>query len=582
MTDGLKDRHREAIIATIAANERVERAVLFGSRATGTYSPSSDVDIALFGDRLTLTDQARLAAILDEIPMAYSVDLVLYDSIRDDALREQIRCDGVEWYADPNDGSDQVTLASATGGGDLSDPLPSDWERSTLGEVCERSGGNIQTGPFGSQLHASDYRPEGIPSIMPQNLGDNRVIEDGIARIGELDASRLRRYLVRKGDIVYSRRGDVEKRALIGSREDGWLCGTGCLRVRLGQNGVDPRYASYYLGHPAVREWIVRHAHGATMPNLNTAILAACPFVVPPPSEQRSIAHVLGTLDDKIELNRRTSATLEAMAQALFKSWFVDFDPVRARMAGRDTGLPKGIADLFADRLLGSVLGQVPEGWDIGTLAEHFEAVKGVSYKGTGLGRDGVPLHNLNSIHEGGGYKYEGIKYYTGDHADRHVVRPGDVIVANTEQGHDRLLIGYAAIVPSRFGDYGIISHHLYRLRPRRSGRLSAPFLHRLLNSPTMHDRVSGYANGTTVNMLAVDAVQMPMLAVPPRTLIDRYDALASEIEHRREQIVEESRTLEVIRERLLPKLLSGVLNAGAVVAHETTCQPVSLEAYVC
>ena len=98
MTDGLKDAHREAIIAVIAANDRVERAVLFGSRATGTNTVTSDVDIALFGDRLTLTHRARLTAALEEIPMAQTVDLLLYDSIQDRALREHIRNEGVEWY----------------------------------------------------------------------------------------------------------------------------------------------------------------------------------------------------------------------------------------------------------------------------------------------------------------------------------------------------------------------------------------------------------------------------------------------------------------------------------------------------
>ena len=136
-----------------------------------------------------------------------------------------------------------------SGGGPLG-LLPPGWECSTLGAVCERGGGNIQTGPFGSQLHASDYRPVGIPSIMPQNLGDNRVIVDGIARIGDRDASRLRRYLVRKGDIVYSRRGDVEKRALIGPCEDGWLCGTGCLRVRPGRERCRSRICLVLLGTP--------------------------------------------------------------------------------------------------------------------------------------------------------------------------------------------------------------------------------------------------------------------------------------------------------------------------------------------
>ena len=101
MTDGLKDEHRAAIITTLAANDRVERAVLFGSRATGTNTMSSDVDIALFGDRLTLTDQARLAAELEEIPMAQSVDLVLHDSVQDPALREHIRRQGFAWYERP-------------------------------------------------------------------------------------------------------------------------------------------------------------------------------------------------------------------------------------------------------------------------------------------------------------------------------------------------------------------------------------------------------------------------------------------------------------------------------------------------
>src|SRR5437016_901661 len=226
--------------------------------------------------------------------------------------------------------------------------VPSSWEQTTLGEACRRSGGDIQTGPFGSQLHASDYVSEGLPSIMPQNIGDNRVIEDSIARINLADAKRLSRYLVREGDIVYSRRGDVEKRALIQVKETGWLCGTGCLRIRFGrEDKVDPSYASYYLGHPNVREWIVRHAHGATMPNLNTAILSSLPFVVPPLADQHVIAHILGTLDNKIELNRRMNETLKAMARAIFKSWFVDFDSVCAKAEGRDPGLPKHIADLF-------------------------------------------------------------------------------------------------------------------------------------------------------------------------------------------------------------------------------------------
>ncbi|MEG6550331.1 restriction endonuclease subunit S [Desulfocurvibacter africanus] len=250
---------------------------------------------------------------------------------------------------------------------ELLGPLPVGWKYLTLGDACSLGSGNIQTGPFGSQLHASDYVSSGIPSIMPQNIGDNRVIESGIARITQRDAERLARYRVQSGDIIYSRRGDVERRALIRERENGWLCGTGCLRVRFGSGFVVPEYAAFYLGHPRVREWIVRHAHGATMPNLNTSILSACPFVFPSAHEQRLIASILGAFDDKIDLNRRMNETLEAMARAIFKDWFVDFGPTRAKMEGREPYLARDIWDLFPNALDAEAK---PEGWTRGVLGD--------------------------------------------------------------------------------------------------------------------------------------------------------------------------------------------------------------------
>lgn len=159
----------------------------------------------------------------------------------------------------------------------------------TLAQAAADAGGGLQTGPFGSQLHAADYVTDGVPSVMPQNIGDNVIVDREIARIDDADAARLSRYLLRSGDIVYSRRGDVGKRALVRASQEGWLCGTGCLRIRFGDDSIDPAFASYQLGHPAVRRWIQQHAIGATMPNLNTAILGGTPFVVPPIEEQRRV-----------------------------------------------------------------------------------------------------------------------------------------------------------------------------------------------------------------------------------------------------------------------------------------------------
>jgi len=132
--------------------------------------------------------------------------------------------------------------------------------------------------------------------------------------------------------------------------------------------------------------------------------------------------------------------------------------------------------------------------------------------------------------------------------------------VTNTEQGHKRLLIGYAAIVPPVFGEYGIASHHIYRVRPKPKSELSARYLCHLLNSPKMHDLVSGYANGTTVNMLPLDGIHMPEIVVSSPTIVEAFTDIAMNIERRREELVVESETLAILRDTLLPKLISGEL----------------------
>ena len=145
-------------------------------------------------------------------------------------------------------------------------PAPT-FAATTLGEICESQGGAIQTGPFGSQLHTSDYKEFGIPVVMPTNIGDGGIVEDGIARIDQSDVDRLSQHKLQLGDIVFSRRGDVTKNALIREREVGWFCGTGCLKVRLGnEKTATAKFISHCLRSPDIKEWLVRHAVGATMP----------------------------------------------------------------------------------------------------------------------------------------------------------------------------------------------------------------------------------------------------------------------------------------------------------------------------
>jgi type I restriction enzyme S subunit len=426
--------------------------------------------------------------------------------------------------------------------------MAGEWREIALWDIAEYINGRA-TKP-------SELASNGVPVIKIAEL--NRGITEETDRIPpELVEEK---HWVSPGDLLFAWSGSVGIYRYAGPKA---ALNQHIFRV-VAKPGIDQGFLRYLLLSCVPLFQLHVQDKRTTMGHVTKKDLQRIRVRIPPLQEQRAIAHILGTLDDKIELNRRMSETLEAMARALFKAWFVDFEPVRAKTEGRWqrgqslSGLPAHLYDLFPDRLVDSELGEIPEGWEVGTLADHFDAVKGVSYKGSSLSNSGVPLHNLNSIYEGGGYKYEGIKFYAGEYSGRHIVRPGDVIVANTEQGHDRLLIGYAAIVPRLFGDHGIVSHHIYRLRPKPDGLLPSTYLCHLLNSPQMHDIVSGYANGTTVNMLPIDAVQKLKIVCPPPEVVAAFDALATNVEHRREEIVAESRTLAALRDALLPKLIRG------------------------
>ncbi|MCX6020716.1 MAG: restriction endonuclease subunit S [Chloroflexi bacterium] len=426
--------------------------------------------------------------------------------------------------------------------------IPDGWTYTTLGKACADGGGDIQTGPFGSQLHAADYVPVGVPSIMPQNIGDNRISEYGIARITPEDATRLSRYLVREGDIVYSRRGDVEKRALIRANEDGWLCGTGCLRVRLGDKGANPSYAAYYLGHPSVREWIVRHAHGATMPNLNTSILSSCPFVIPPPAEQRAIAHILGTLDDKIELNRRRNQTLEAMPRALFKDWFVDFGPVRAKMDGRAPYLPADLWQLFPDRLDDE---GKPEGWEMVPASEliEFNPIEPL--------RKGKPAPYLDmaSLPTSGSWPEPPV---IRDFGSGMRFRNGDTLLARITPCLENGKTAFIQCLPDDTVGWGSTEYIV--MRPKAP--VPAGYAYLLARDDAFREHAIRSMTGTSGRQRAQgDSVATFKLASPPDK--DLWHAFERQVSPTFEGIksnAKTSETLSALRDTLLPKLISGEL----------------------
>jgi type I restriction enzyme S subunit len=220
------------------------------------------------------------------------------------------------------------------------------------------------------------------------------------------------------------------------------------------------------------------------------------------------------------------------------------------------------LAALFPDRFEDSALGPIPAGWRLTSLADEITANKGLSYKGDFLANpgEGLPMHNLNSVYEGGGYKHEGLKWYTGEYRPAHLLKPGDVIVTNTEQGFDYLLIGYAAIVPKRYGDMGLFSHHIYRIQAKDTSYLPPWFIYLLLRTPVFHELVAGHSNGTTVNMLPLDGLQKPRFVLPPEQLVRHFGKMFEPTQQQLEVLHDENVTLAALRDTLLPKLISGEL----------------------
>lgn len=394
------------------------------------------------------------------------------------------------------------------------------WRECKLGDFAE-----IQTGPFGSQLHAADYVDVGIPSIMPTNIGNRlEVRTDTIACIREADAKRLEKYLIKENDIVYSRRGDVEKCAFITNKQSGWLCGTGCLRVRFISTELFPKFCAYYLSTDDIKGWVSGNAVGTTMPNLNSSILKRVPLTLPPLLEQKSIVAVLSSLDDKIDLLHRQNQTLEAMAETLFRQWFI----VEA-------------AD-FKEELLGGFI----------------RLQRGISYSGKTLGGsgEGLPMHSLNSINVKGDYKYDGIKSFVGDAKPLQILKPGDLLIINTDMTPDNRIIGWPIFVPDKF-EKSVCTHHLYCLE-LTTNRITKLYLYFLLRSKEFRNELANAANGTTVSMLSKEAIENLRIKIPPIDRIKEFEVDAKSIMDKRLSNQLQIEVLEKLRDTMLPKLMSG------------------------
>ena len=194
-----------------------------------------------------------------------------------------------------------------------------EWKEVELQQIAD-----VQTGPFGSQLKNEQYITGGTPVVTVEHLKDFRIIDFNYPSVTDEDKNRLSKYLLKQGDIVFTRVGSVDLSAFVKKHQDGWMFSSRMLRVRTNAFEVDSRFLSYYFQQKNFRDYILNISVGATMPSINTEILKAIPVSYPSLPEQKSIASILSSLDDKIDLLHRQNATLEKMAETLFRQWFVE------------------------------------------------------------------------------------------------------------------------------------------------------------------------------------------------------------------------------------------------------------------
>jgi len=248
--------------------------------------------------------------------------------------------------------------------------MAGDWSKVRIEDIAEK----IAMGPFGSNIKVETFVDDGIPVISGAHLHGFRVEDGNFNFITEDHAERLKNSNVFRGDVIFTHAGNIGQVAYVpqDSQYERYVISQRQFYLRCKPDIADPAFITYFFHSAEGQHKLLANASQTGVPSIAqpSSYLKTIELLLPPLAEQRAIAHILGTLDDKIELNRKQNETLEAMARALFKAWFVDFEPVRAKMEGRWQrgqslpGLPAHLYDLFPDRLVESELGEIPEGWE--------------------------------------------------------------------------------------------------------------------------------------------------------------------------------------------------------------------------
>ncbi len=434
--------------------------------------------------------------------------------------------------------------------------IPNDWETVCLGDNCAKIGSGFT--PRGAE---KVYKESGVVLIRSQNVYNNSFNKEGLVYLDESTAKEMDNVTVEKDDVLLNITGDSVSRCCTVPEE--------ILPARVNQHvsiirtkkeRINPTFLRYYLTSPRMQAFMLSLAEsGGTRNALTKGMIER--FVVPKPGieEQSSIARVLSALDSKVTLNQRMNKTLEAIGHAIFKHWFIDFEfPNEEGKPYKSSG----------GKIVDSEAGEMPDGWKVDSLNDIAEFTRGFSYSGSEKSKlNGEYLFvTLNSVKEGGGFKRE-FSFITSDRIrDRHYVRNGEIVIANTEQTKTGTLLGYPALVefPSGYDkDRGVFSHHITKVVPK-----SKNLKHYLYCYLFAHQQKAVMYNiGSVIWALDVNNwARNEKLPLPPDRLLKQFESLMEAIFVKTKESNLQTETLSHLRDSLLPKLMSGKIRVPVEV----------------
>jgi type I restriction enzyme S subunit len=428
----------------------------------------------------------------------------------------------------------------------------------SVGDVAATTKNALVGGPFGSNLISADYVPVGVPVIRGQNMGLGRWVGGEFAYVSEEKAKSLSANIARPGDIVFTQRGTLGQVAIVPDGPfDRYVISQSQMKLTVDLGKTDALFLYYVFSTAEQQEHIRLHAIQTGVPHTNLGLLRGTPLRLPSLPVQKAIAHILGALDDKIELNRRKNKTLEDMARAIFKSWFVDFDPVRAKAAGlKPPGLKPDLAALFPNAFENSALGKIPKGWKVRPIGDVVQVLGG-----------GTPSTKEPAYWEGGIHPFctpkdmSSLTAHVLLQTERHLSDEGLERVSSgqlpvgTVLLSSRAPIGYLAIAETPVSiNQGIIAMIC-------NGEL--PNLYVLYWTAENMERVIANANGSTFLEISKQNFRPITALIPKQDILRQFMQIVAPLHQRISLSIQQNHHLAAIRDTLLPKLISGELRVS-------------------